>query len=144
MREIEFRGVVKNVDTPKKRWVHGYDCKVEGKAYIIFDDAEIETDDFYQETIAGFVEVVPETVGQYTGLKDKNGQKIYEGDIVEFNVVNPIWDEEKQEYKEHRPETWRRAVYYKAPKFWIHWYPERLEVIGNIYENPELRQENDK
>lgn len=73
-----------------KRWAYGWPCKVEGKYYIIPDDAEIcETVPGYRfiDAIAGMVEVVPETVSQQTGLKDSKGVEIYEGDIMRRN-----WD----------------------------------------------------
>lgn len=83
-------------------------------------------------------EVIPKTVGQQVGKQDKDGVEIYAGDIVEFNVVNMIWDEEKHEVKEHRHETRRRVVEYKAPEFWLHWYPEKMKVIGNVTDDSEL------
>ena len=71
-----------------------------------------------------------DAVMQFTGLLDKNGKEIYEGDII--NVENPL-------LSNPRP----RKVYFDEGSFFagvaFHWLlPPQLEVIGNIYENPEL------
>jgi uncharacterized phage protein (TIGR01671 family) len=69
---------------------------------------------------------------QYTGLHDKNGKEIYEGDIVEFEQ----WRDDKQYY------TARQLVQFDLGMFQIYGEPLRnyqnIAVIGNINENPEL------
>lgn len=69
---------------------------------------------------------------QYTGLKDKNGVEIYEGDIV-----NHYWSNEVGESFCHKTVI-KNPFDYKANEAMYFNYCDGLEVIGNIYENPEL------
>lgn len=82
------------------------------------------------------VEITPETVGQYTGLHDKNGKEIYEGDIVKA-LINGIWYIGQVVY-EHSGFT-IDVTNNKQLEFGRMGIIEIFtEVIGNIYDNPEL------
>ena len=88
--------------------------------------------------ITSMIEVIPETVGQFTGMIDKNGKKIFEGDFVrtENYIGNVVYDEFFAKFK---------VIYSKFSGNWFDFegeggYPIFLdcEVIGNIHDNPEL------
>ena len=74
---------------------------------------------------------------QYTGLKDRTGKEIYEGDIVniEYDTVNEI-GEDSTDYKENVVVEWEYELLCQ-----IEYDNKGIEIIGNIYENPELLED---
>lgn len=125
MREIIFRGK----DPESGEWYYGYYVKRNDgdRGYLILEDYYLESYEI----------VKPETICQYTGLTDKNGKKIFEGDILEGDLDDNLDPGAK----------WRSTVVWGA----FGWMCKARqtcpmdefdiregEVIGNIYDNPEL------
>lgn len=150
MREILFRGKRKD----NGEWVEGHLLWYEdGRARIIPRHTDIfcyENDENTIQTIA--YEVIPETVGQYTGLPDKNSNKIFEGDIAQGNAFGSIWQGEIVWIDEiagfgiryfHRsePTAWENSSILKAMKYKKDIFA--AEIIGNIHDKPELLKEAD-
>jgi uncharacterized phage protein (TIGR01671 family) len=143
MREILFRGK----RTHNGEWVYGdliRNSKVDCFTYIAkgtgckVDDAEI----------GKAVKVFPSTVGQYTGLTDKNRKKIFEGDIVRTKhgdvkkiIYKDYWGAFGVEYGLLFDKESGKHV--KAHGGLSHFYGDSqfYEVIGNIHDNPELLEE---
>ena len=119
MREILFRGK----DEGTQEWVYGFYCEKPSPFHI-----GIEYSIFDNKTISRYT-ICPETVGQYTGLTDKNGKKIFEGDIVKVDddIYVCFWNECNYEF----------GFTNSKRDFGIA-YAQEVEVIGNIHDNPEL------
>ena len=136
MREILFRG--KRIDNDA--WVYGSFCMdaLEQKNGLCGIDGFIRLYDFESRKTQTY-EVDRETVGQYTGLTDKNGRKVFEGDIVEVNYDAASFCK-------------RGEVFFTGSSFMIKEVSNVFtlyglilwcEVIGNIHDNPELLGVND-
>lgn len=140
MREILFRG--KHTDNGK--WVEGLLITVELDTYSEVEKAKythciVEPKaEMYRGELCGFNFVKPETVGQYTGLTDKNGKRIFEGDIVTGLFLFGL--------------SVKAVVTFQDGAFGLEWYRGETktfdaftsicnvdyEVIGNIHDSPEL------
>ncbi len=132
MREIICRG--KDLDN---KWRIGYLGVFKGKAQIFVPftaEEEKENEGHFLSAIGGlWYNVKPETVGQYTGLTDKNGKKIFEGDIVDMNGKGCGFKRiECVKYDEGGFSPIAVAGWECTP------YHNEIEIIGNIHDNSEL------
>ena len=140
MREIKFRG--KRIDNGE--WVYGYYFQgFTGISYIlVMHDHILGMTEFY--------EVDPSTVGQFTGLKDKNGREIYEGNIVELtNTYKGMNTKSIVEiafidftFAGKWRDEYSPSGYMYNPLGSYNFPIVTIEVIGDIYENHELLGEH--
>lgn len=138
MREILFRGKAINRENCYHRteykngeWVYGLVTKLYDEK---FENLPAEMTD-----INGIsnIEIDYKTIGQYTGMLDKNGNRIFEGDICNFSNCSDIdnygvivYDADETEF----------GIDYGSTYLGLgrHYHSRDIEVIGNIYENPGL------
>ena len=130
MREIFFKA--KRKDDGK--WVEGYYYKMWENHYVLWGMNNDKPD---------MIEIDPETLCQYTGKKDKKGKKIWEHDIVSTIVFGPstlvhrpaaiAYDERKTQYI--------AGFAYEDYVPLLAYYDDEIEVIGNVFDNPELLEE---
>ena len=119
MREILFRG-----KTDKGEWVEG--------GILALDDYVAICSYVDYHGWHDFIEIIPETTGQYTGLTDKNGKKIFEGDIVNCwggEYAQGFWEYNRTIIVEDIS-NYNQMAYLGESEF--------IEIIGNIHDNPEL------
>lgn len=169
MREILFRGKPTSKldytkfepifpDVFKNGLIYGSLVVTKDKYYIAINIVCISQQNLINSKTATLIEVIPETVSQYTGLTDKNGKKIFEGDIVKTQPFSDRPYSSKAKYKKHIG-----VVEYRIRHFKNHFYEQdyearwrvtiidygkftcynwneffKCEIIGNIYDNPEL------
>lgn len=136
MREIKFRG--------KRRltgeWVYGF--------YVRYDEGPEGVFHVIQHSNGYEDDIISETVGQYTGLKDKNGKEIYEGDVVRASSEG-VWGIFEVKWRQEGLPCFILYPAFQKGEMWKlhgskhkdgHYY-DSVEVIGNIYESPGLRKE---
>ena len=143
MRDILFRGKRKD----NGEWVQGDFC---GPCNIVFiENGYDPVLGKCDSPMCNDYEIIPETVGQYTGLKDKNGKMIFEGDVVKGVAFSTdfigviIWIEEIAGFgvryfnNKREPTAWENSSILKMIQKG-HKDKFAAEIIGNIHDNPEL------
>lgn len=143
MREILFRGKKANKD----KWIYGVPVKgtADDESEMLIVESVFSCEEYCCRG-CNFDPVIPETVGQFTGLTDKNGKKIFEGDIVR---LEDYWDEGKVfivKYTDDKvgscgccfPEFGGIGFVMEAKDGERVCYDKDVIVIGNVTDNPEL------
>lgn len=153
-REIKFRG--KRLDN--REWVEGTPVwSANGRCYMITGAEETEKMGMLHYMINGveetekmdvlcqieYAEVDPVTVGQYTGMQDKNGREIYEEDIVKAPLLDPIFCVLIKDSFCNAEIIFNKGPfvvsYYKRDRnIYLSDLFDKITVVGNIHDNPEL------
>ncbi|EIU5758754.1 TPA: hypothetical protein LTU78_002748 [Listeria monocytogenes] len=139
MREIEFRGKAIHPNSLEQivgSWAYGgiFENKIISR--------NLDMDSHYHGFISE-IEIDLKTIGQYTGLKDKNGKKIFEGDIVEIIEIDAFGNLDWNRLKGKVMFSEGAWLVTDSGSFAIPLWSEinEIKVIGNIHENPELLED---
>lgn len=146
MRKIEFRGKVIEfrgfIETGE--WFYGSLVSDRNGCYIVSGAADV-TDEYFRPE--NWYTVDPETVGQFTGLEDKNDVKIFEGDIVQAdpNSVFVVKFGRCIDFTSNKPDGYQGYFLEQiSPGLkmlrndFYYWYNKGLKVIGNVFDNSDL------
>jgi len=124
MREIKFRAKARYGGD----WIYGALLKDNVFTYVLSGNPKVTMGLQITKEVE---EVLPETVGQYTGLKDKNGKMIFEGDVIHVDNYDEGWDS----IVEFKGGAFAADVEGKDYDYTaIGWLEYEVEVIGNIHE----------
>ena len=131
MREILFRG--KGIN--KGKWIEGFLFPQNidsGYCPLCICSSPISAND-YSEILGDWSIVSEDTIGQYTGLTDKNGKKIFEGDIVESILYGDMYIRGVVKYMDAR-----YMIVFKD-RYYLDMFAEaKYSILGNVHDNPEL------
>ena len=122
---------------PKFRAWHRELCRMMSVKYMFFQDSEIEEFELNDALMNDYITAYPDEIElmQSTGLKDKNGQEIFKGDIVK--MAKDVYSEPSYyEVVRHRGGAYRLESKQHGCELWLR--HTDCEVVGNIYENKEL------
>jgi len=135
-RTIKFRG--KRLDNHE--WLYGYYFVNRKKHFIVKDEI------VPPESVFTDFKIDPDTLGQFTGLYDRNGKEVYEGDVVFWIAIDMrgrgkgeqgaiIWDKDTMAWAimRNKPTSDGRPCIISRP-----FDKKHLEVVGNVHDNPEL------
>lgn len=136
MREILFKA--KRIDNGE--WVEGCYAVHKGKIFI-----GVSINETFYIPVLSWLEVTSETLCQFTGLYDKNGNKIWENDILMAHLDESYPEDTTYETVEWGVAGWVTGEANSSDRQYLDEFDtEHFEVIGNIFDNPELLQEEHK
>lgn len=150
MRTIKFRGKASH----NGEWLYGDLINIHGKYHILGEDDMREDGHHVTQDGDRPTWVEPDTIGQFTGLLDKNGEEIYEGDILRYPAKDKYQEENFVSFEVfwHDNDCADNHVGWQIDRRHFHGcicgtfdistflprYTKKMVIIGNIYDNPEL------